>query len=52
MNELELAKILAHKYSKNNESTNEQDRKNYAKEEFRNICKVWSGFIKYIKNQV
>jgi len=52
LNELELAKMLAHKYSKSFDYSDESERKNLSKEEFRNICKVWSGFIKFIKSQV
>lgn len=50
MSELDIAKIVAQKYAR---SSSGEDRLHsiIVKEEFRNVYKVWSAFVKFIRSQ-
>ena len=51
MSELDVSKIVAQKYAK---SAPPEERVNFyalVKEEFRNVYKVWSAFVKFIRSQ-
>ena len=52
MNEVDLAKLLAGKYSKLQVSTEGQDPRELVRDEFRTVYKVWSAFVKFIRSQV
>lgn len=51
LTEVDIAKIVANKYAKNAPA---EDRVNYSqlvREEFRNVYRVWSAFVKFIRSQ-
>jgi hypothetical protein len=48
LTELDLAKIVAQKYAKNQSGENHSA---IVKEEFRNVYKVWSAFVKFLRAQ-
>ena len=50
MNELDISKIVAQKYAKNAQTSEEKPYSAIVKEEFRNIYKVWSAFAKFIRS--
>ena len=52
LNELDVSKIVAQKYAKNAQYSEEKPLPAVVKEEFRNIYKVWSAFAKFIRSQV
>lgn len=50
LTELDISKIVALKYAKNAQYTEEKPFSAIVKEEFRNIYKVWSAFAKFIRS--
>ncbi len=50
LNELDVSKIVAQKYAKNAQYSEEKPLSAIVKEEFRNIYKVWSAFAKFIRS--
>jgi hypothetical protein len=51
MSEIDISKIVAQKYAKNALTSEDKPYSTVVKEEFRNVYKVWSAFVKFIKAQ-
>lgn len=51
VSELEIAKIVAQKYAKQAQAEASTNYSGHVKEEFRNVYKVWSAFVKFIRAQ-
>jgi hypothetical protein len=51
LTELDISKIVALKYAKNAQYSEDKPFSAIVKEEFRNIYKVWSAFAKFIRSQ-
>ncbi len=49
ISELEIAKIVAQKYAKQAQAEASTNYSGHVKEEFRNVYKVWSAFVKFIR---
>jgi len=50
LTELDISKIVALKYAKNAQYSEDKPFSAIVKEEFRNIYKVWSAFAKFIRS--
>lgn len=50
LSELDVSKIVAQKYAKNSQYSEDKPYSAIVKEEFRNIYKVWSAFAKFIRS--
>jgi hypothetical protein len=51
ISELDIAKIVAQKYAKQAHADAQTNYSGQVKEEFRNVYKVWSAFVKFIRAQ-
>lgn len=51
MTEIDIAKIVAQKYARNQPYEDRAAFTALVKEEFRNVFKVWSGLVKFIRTQ-
>jgi hypothetical protein len=50
LSELDVSKIVAQKYAKSAQTSEDKPYSAIVKEEFRNIYKVWSAFAKFIRS--